>query len=202
MRKTTGFILALICISMFAVSFRAAEAVDHKIDEAGMELSLPDDWTVFSRESDAKRFVCLNARCGKPEAEITVGVFPLNDVKDFNDCSNDELEGIAEDMQKAPKKHYAGWYRDCFIYMHPQAAFIVTDYKQYSSNTFSRQYYTVIDGHGICVTLYSLEGEVTVELSGILKAVIDSCVFDGLPVIHEFDKAPGIAGADHTGFDS
>jgi hypothetical protein len=62
----------------------------------------------------------------------------------------------------------------------------------------------VIKGHGICVTINSLEGEVLGELNGILKAVIDSCVFDGLPVIHEttFDKAPGIVGTDRLGFDA
>lgn len=191
MRKTIGLILVIFCVSVCAVSSYAAEAVVYEVDEAGMTLSLPDDWILFSREHDAKRFVCLNARCEELQAEITVGAFPQEEVKDFSDCSYSELSKIAEAMRKAPKKHYSGWYRDSFIYTHRQTAFVVTDHKQYGSDTFSRQYYTVIEGTGICVTLHSLNGEIAADLNNLLRSVIDSCVFTDLPAVRRVpDKGP------------
>lgn len=136
-----------------------------------------------------KNNIFLNAICIVPYSEIIVssptpGNEYAEEVFDFNLLSNNELnefviEATAQEESLDIIDVLGLVYGEHEIYEHNQAKFVRMSAIHNDDDflVYVEQYYTVINGEPVSITLRSYDQEVSVEQAQTLRAVIDSVSF-------------------------
>lgn len=204
MKRLLSLAAAIICFLSAAPSVFAAEPDEYVLTLLNMTIEAPEGWVTFSRDTEAddpdiellgmdsgelreyyvQNNIYLNMISVEPYAEIVVTMTDYEesrDTYDFNLVHDEEMLPIAESimrqMQEAVNDEVT--YTDCAVYEHQQARFAVFYMtKQNSGMTvYAKQYYTVINGQAINITLHSYGTRISNGLEVIIKDTVDSVEF-------------------------
>ena len=212
MKKITCFIIVILCL--FPITAIASDSYDtYEIPELKMTIDVPADWITFTQDiddddpnldfvgmdSDTLRTyytdndIYLNALHPEVFGEIVVTMTTYDgseDIYDFNRLSDDDFLSMTEEMMDELQTEMGdlATYTGYSTYDHPQAKFAVYEFTQGMSGqtVYSKQYYTIINGQAINVTLHSYAGEISADMSQILLNSVDSITFT------EVTNKPGI----------
>lgn len=201
-RLLIGF---LSFIMMFGITTQAfAEGGTFEIKEAEMTLDIPEEFAVFERIVDEfdpnlelinstkaqleevfqKGNIYLNAVMVPPDNEIVVTLTEYagsQDIFNFKYFSDKEMDTLGSKLVNDAQTNNNGVdYTGYETYKTDQASFIVLDLVQNSSagQVYGKQYYTIVNGQAIYITLHSYVGEISQDTSGMLKGIIDSVKFE------------------------
>lgn len=196
MRKIICAALIVIFIFLFCSS-AFAEDNTYKIDELKMEISVPDDWITFTKDTDENdpnlakfgtdksgmdKFLTDNnyylvSICTEPYTELYVSATTSDvQITDYKDLSTKELEEIADGISKTDNSGGNGfYYTNHSLYDHPNAKFIMMDAveKYNGETTYYREYYTVNKSHYISIYMSCYGEELTEYSKEALKNIID-----------------------------
>ena len=198
-RLTSVFVAILLALTM-STYVHAATSV-YEIDELGVSLSIPDNYSVITRETPASdpifdtigvskselisQFestnIYLNAIPSYFGEEIVVTMTP-NSISDFNNLSDTLLSSMASGIEDEYKSYNIS-VLDHETYNHRQAKFIKVHYKDTSQSAYGMQYYTVLDYKAMNFTLRSYDGDITSSQEKVIQSIVDSIAFDNAPII-------------------
>ena len=198
--------MMLIFMTLFFVITNNAMANSiFKIDELDINISMPSDYTVLTRDLadsseamkvlgiDKKEFefmmaakdVYLIAFDSNRTYEVNVATDKSNDklaktIQDLNFFENIKIEKkmpeLLDAMRKAGKAPISN-----YIYTINKAKYIVVDYwrkDEKGTNVYTRNYNTVKNGKMIAISLMRLDGkELTKGNADSFKSIIDNIVF-------------------------
>ncbi|WP_343208460.1 hypothetical protein [Anaerolentibacter hominis] len=201
MKKLKWITLCLLCTLLIGSTVSAA-AETYTLDELNMQITMPEGWVNLDRNSENPNFdgeifnaeelvpyyeqnnIYLNSIRSDYLSELVVTKVEYDgseSIFDFNSFSDKELDKIANEMYTEDTVLQSGiHYTDHSIYQQEQAKFMVMDFYQEAqgSKVYSRQYYTIINGKAINVTLHSYNGELSEEDLQAQKAAVDSIHFN------------------------
>ena len=169
----------------------------------GITMDIPEEFLVFERivdefdpnleliNSSKKQLeqvfqqgnIYLNAVMVPPQCEIVVTLTEdaeSQEIFNFNSFKDKELDTLGKNLISGAQGTNGGIeYTGYEVYKTDQASFIVLDLIQDSSagKVYGKQFYTIVNGQVIYITLHSYEGEITSEQGSMIKGVIDSIKF-------------------------
>lgn len=187
----------LSSVLMLAGTAIAANTTTYALPELDMELSIPDELAVFTRELDASapnlsKFgldkdtlldhmisssIYLNAIDADASFEVTVTMTEV-ELPDFNLLSDIELSSMMSSLDSLYQE--IGYsYLGSEIYQNHQSKFVKINFTQSLGDTtvYSLQYYTVRANKAINITLHSYTGEIASAQQALLHEIVDSAVF-------------------------
>lgn len=203
--KKKILIVVLTFLMIFNTCLYAlAEDKSYEIKEAGITLSIPEEWVVFERIVDEfdenlelvnsskekleeifkERDIYLNAIMLPQNYEIVVN---LNEFKgsqeifDFNTFSEKELNILGKKLLEDNFPEETGVaYSGYEIYNHSQAKFIVFDIIKNvdGQEIYGKQYYTIINGQALYITLYSYIGEIEEDKANEINNIVNTIKFE------------------------
>lgn len=196
-------VLSLLVISLSSNATAATDDI-YIIDELNMTISLPSNLVVFTRDFDEsdpniissgidveymrnlfeKSPIYLNAISTEPLYEIVVTMTTYSgssDIYDFNQYTDTDLLGMAKELGSASqssgityiKTELNGRYND-------QAKFVKFLIKQPSQDqtVYGVQYYTIINGKAINITLHSYTGSITSDMESTISKIVKNTTFE------------------------
>lgn len=188
-------------LSVLLLTTAFAEEEIFRIPELGLEVAIPSEFYVITRETPDDDPVFDALGLTKPELMdhfeanvIYLNAFPADSYEelvvtmsegsmtDFNQLGDAALKTFASSFEEL----YAEYNADITsyeIYQHAQAKFIKLYYTDTANAVWGLQYYTTYNTKAINFTLHSYEGEVTAEQEARIKAIVDSIHFDTEPVL-------------------
>lgn len=204
MKRLLLLAIAIICFFSAATAALAAEPEEYELTLLNMTINAPEGWITFSRDTGAddpdlellgldseeladyyiQNNIYLNMISVEPYAEIVVTMTDYEgsrDTYDFNLVPEEEMMPMAEsvmlEMQEEMNDKVS--YTDCAVYEHQQAKFAVFYMTQQNMGVtiYGKQYYTVINGQAINITLHSYGAMITGDLEQIIKDTVDSVTF-------------------------
>lgn len=209
-------LLCFLCFMLvFGVGSQCfAEDGNYEIKEAGMTLKVPEDFIVFERIVDEfdPNLELINSSKEKMEDMFNQGNIYLNgimippnyelvvtlteyagsqDIFDFNYFTDKELDAMAKKLTEENVPRDTGiTYTGYDIYKQNQAAFLVFDIIQENSSgqVYGKQYYTIINGQAINITLHGYNGEIPAGEASMLKGIVDSAYFKEVKVKPDSDN--------------
>ena len=198
-------LIGFLCLmTIFGITTQAfAEEGTYEIKEAGITMDIPEEFVVFERivdefdpnleliNSSKKQLeqvfkqgnIYLNAVMVPPQCEIVVTLTEdaeSQEIFNFNSFKEKELDTLGKNLISGAQGSNGGTeYTDYETYKTDQASFIVLDLIQDSSagKVYGKQFYTIVNGQVIYITLHSYEGEITSEQGSMIKGVVDSIKF-------------------------
>ncbi|GEM_PF-1538542 len=202
MRKK--LLIGFLCLMMmFGTTVQVfAEDKSYEVKEAEMTIDISDEFIVFGRIVDEfdenleligsskkelenvfkKGNIYLNAVMIPPEYEIVLTLAEYEgsqDIFDFNLFSESELDTLGKQLSSGSTEESGITYTGYETYKQNQAQFIVFDLYQESASgkVYGKQYYTIINGQAINITMHSYTGELPAEKLEVLKNTVDSINF-------------------------
>lgn len=204
MRKKL-LVVFLGLLIMFGTTVQAfAEDKSFEIKEAGMTIDLSEEFIVFERVVDEfdknleligsnkkdleevfkKGNIYLNGVMIPPDYEIVLTLTEYagsQEIFDFNSLSKSKLDTLGKQLSSNKDKGETGvTYTGYDTYKQKQAQFIVLDMYQenQAGKVYGKQYYTIINGQAINITLHSYTGEIPQEKLDLVKNAVDSIKFN------------------------
>lgn len=101
----------------------------------------------------------------------------ISDLRQYNDS---DLKSLADEMDSAAADYNNITYLSYDIYEYSQAKFIISNIKQPDGNggmAYGKQYYTILGGRAINITLHSYNGAISTTQNNLIKQVVDSTEF-------------------------
>lgn len=190
---------------MFGITTQVfAEGGTYEIKEAKMTLDIPEEFLVFERVVDEfdpnlelinsskedleevfkKGNIYLNAVMVPSDHEIVVTLTEYagsQDIFNFKYFTDKEMDTLGSKLVSDAKSNSNGIeYTGYETYKNDQGSFIVLDLIQNSSagQVYGKQYYTIVNGQAIYITLHSYVGEISEDASAMFKGVVDSVKFE------------------------
>lgn len=203
--KKKILIVVLTILMLFNTCINVlAKDKSYEIKEAGITLSIPEEWVVFERIVDEfdenlelinsskekleeifkERDIYLNAIMIPQNYEIVVN---LNEFKasqeifDFNTLSEKELSILCERILEENTQQQTAVLNSGYeIYNHSQAKFIVLDIVKNvdGQEIYGKQYYTIINGQALYITLYSYIGQIEEDKLKEINSIVDTIKFE------------------------
>ncbi len=191
---------ALLCLAAFRPALAAGGGL-YALDEVGVEITMPANLLVFTRdvtEDDPdlaliemtrgelldimeEQEIYLNAleENGEYEIVLTVSKSP---VVSMSGLSEEEFRQSMEEMEKG-FADVGAKLTGCVEYGHGQSRFLELrfDYTEDNYTTFGLQYYTIYNNRAVNVTLHSYLGEITRAQEAVMKTVVDGMRFTEEP---------------------
>ncbi len=201
-RLLIGFLSFMM---MFGITTQAfAQGGTFEIKEAEMTLDIPEEFVVFERIVDEfdpnlelinstkaqleevfeQGNIYLNAVMVPPDNEIVVTLTEnagSQDIFNFKYFSEKEMDTLGSKLVNDAQENSNGVdYTGYETYKTDQGSFIVLDLIQNSSagQVYGKQYYTIVNGQAIYITLHSYSGEISEDTSEMFKGIIDSVKFE------------------------
>lgn len=192
--KKCRFLLFVICIALLlAFPVQAETADSYRIQTSDLDFSLifPNDYDIFTQntaESDplfskygyekselmqlfkeTNAYLLAHSRDLESSIDVTVteNIFP-----NLSYLADETIESVYSELQSELAK-IGRTVTDFEIYRRPALTFLCIDWYDENSN-YARQYYTIVNGQAINITLVSFIGEVTQPQKENLLSVIDS----------------------------
>lgn len=194
------FVLVLFSFTLITSASAAEEQTQHRLESLGLTISIPNDWITVSVEEEVpsedlsvlglksenlvtalqEKHIYINAVNVTPLSEILLSSQESESSKtifDFSRYTDEELLQVAKEMISEDTQ---STYSNPRIVAHPQAHFVGFDVQQVQGDKTIHgiQYYTVINGRTISLTLNNYSGEITDKQKEILDGVAASLVFD------------------------
>ena len=203
------FGLTVLLLSLAVVGLCAGQ--NYSIDALYMHVDVPQDWVVFMRDVDPndpmlmelgvskevleRRYrdknIYFNAVNREESVEITIAkVDNYNAAASFVKFSATELNEAARVIAANVENAREGvLYTSYEIYRHPQINFIVFDLQRNEDGkkAFGRQYYTIINGQVLNITLSSYERVLTENDAQMLREFMQSLEFTRLQAAPSFN---------------
>lgn len=203
MKIISKLMVFVLCLTVILASFAlAANTQTYTLDELYMQVSIPTELAVFTRniavddpnlaifgadkqsmeEYYSSNNIYLNAISVDSSSELIVTMTAdgsSHEAFNFNLYDDTELKALESDIRDEFAKtgiDLTGYS----TYQGATAKFIVMDTTAQTSEGESmcrRQFYTVYNGQAIHITLNSYTGKLTSELEVELQSVVDSVVF-------------------------
>lgn len=175
----------------------------YKLDDLHMNISIPSNLIVFTqiipeddpnlelygldRDALIKQYkdgnIYLNAISEDATYEIVITKVTndgLKELSDMNTLSNEELTSFLEEL-KAFYKSNGITYKKSNFYQHTQVKFIKIFFErsgQENDTVYSIQYYTVINGNAVNITLHSYNNPISSSMEELLSQIVNSTEFD------------------------
>lgn len=201
-KKITRIFLGLMMIFLFKSEALAAENT-YEIKEAEMTLKIPEEFIVFQRivsEFDPnlelinsskekledvfkKGNIYLNAVMVPTDYEIVVTLTEnanSQELFNFTYFSDKELDNLGSKLINDAKIESSDiQYRGYETYKTDKECFLVFDLVQSTldKEVYGKQYYTIVNGQVIYITLHSYVGEIGEDKAQMLKSIVDSMEF-------------------------
>lgn len=198
------FLAACLALCLFSVSASAAGST-YYLSELGMQIDLPEDYIVFTRDTPAddpnfilygiskedmdsllvQQSMYLDAITSTGDAEVVVTMIE-SPLEDFNQLSDSTLKILASSFTAEYESMGITLLRS-EVYQHSQAKFLKIYISRSSEQgtVYGLQYYTVYDGKAINVTLHSYQGEIGAYEESELLDIVDTVRFDTAPQLND-----------------
>ena len=196
MRKKAAAVLFILTLLSAPVALAASDG-EYAIPDLYMKVQVPKDWIVFTRDVaeddpnlsviglDAQSLktlfeengVYLDAYQTEPFAEISFVMHNEGELYDLRRLSDEEFEEWVENDAPARLGYTVNGYS---VYDHKQARFISIYVQQDINGTpaYGKQYFTIVNGQGISVNMFSYTGEeLTTAQEAALKSIVDGITF-------------------------
>ncbi len=175
----------------------------YKLDELGMNISIPSNMIVFTqnipkddpnielygldRDALIEQYkngnIYLNAISEDTTYEIVITKATndgLKELSDMNTLSNEELSSFLKELKTLYKSNGITYQKSNF-HQHTQVKFIKIFFErsgQENDTVYSIQYYTVINGNAVNITLHSYNNPISSSMEELLSQIVDSAEFD------------------------
>ncbi|MGE4352846.1 MAG: zinc ribbon domain-containing protein [Oscillospiraceae bacterium] len=205
-----GLLICCFLALSISVSADAEDLTAYTLDEPGLTVSLPSDYTVLTRDIDEDdpalignvwtktdwlEFMTAQSvyLAGWDENANHIVTITVTDAafKNFNLYSDTELSDIAASFVSV----YADSGRTLTkyeLYRHAQTKFIKIYCSQPDGDAteYYLQYCTSYDGKSVNIIMHSYLGQISPSDEAVMKDLVDSVVFDGAPQTAEADFTP------------
>ncbi len=205
--KTKSKLLRIIIglLLLFSIQKNAFAVVDksYNIKKIDIKLTIPSNLIVFTQdtspddtsfsnfgldgysliESFKNSNIYLNAISNDDFYEIVVTMLEYDGSKkisDFRRYNAYELRSFAKDMDSLAADYKNITFLNYELYEHSQAKFIVFNIKQpdgYCGTAYGKQYFTIIGGRAINITLHSYNEAISTTQNNLIEEVVDSIEF-------------------------
>lgn len=177
------------------------EFKEYRVEEAEMDISLPSDMYVITRDTDADDPAFENYKRSKNEimesfkesyiyikasekdfsCDITVTVVQNDDteaVKNLSSLSDSELQSVIDNLLKQDV------YKGCSKTKYNNTLFLTLTMEDKSGDTTISgiQEYTIINGKRVIITFQAYDGEIDNQEKDMFGKVMNSVKFDGVPI--------------------
>ena len=202
MKKIFAFTLILLVL-FIAVFAYADDMVTYNLDALNMSIDVPAEWLTFTLDTDdsdpnlallgigaddlvadfESKSIYLNSLQTDPVVEIVVTMLAYDgsqDIFSFNRFSDSELESLGLEMVEGLEGETDADYTFTGTYNTDQAKFATYDLEQsyYGQTIYGHQFYTVINGQAINITMHSYDGPLSDEMRNLQYEIVDSVYFD------------------------
>lgn len=197
MKRFVVCLAALVGLTVFCRGVAQA-AVRYELEEVGISIELPEDYTTITRDTPAddpayeayiwdketmdalfeQQDSYLNSSSLDYSKEISVTMIPMPIIKDFSWLNEANLETIAASFPDALEE-MGGTYLRSELYQHSQVKFIKI-YAEVTLNGDSYdmlKYYTVYDSKAININFFSYVEALDEEDEVLIRSVVDSARF-------------------------
>ena len=173
----------------------------YRIEEAGMNIGLPENMYVVTKDTDAKDPVFEAYKLTKDDMMKTFGEMSLYIKADSKDFINDITVSVFEnkdtknigDLSKLKEKDLQividnlleqSIYKDCSKSEYNGTMFLTLNIEDKTDNTDIKgiQYYTVINGKRVIITFQSFDGKLDSDDTALSEKIMQSVKFDGAEV--------------------
>ena len=209
-RAVKSLFAALISMFMLLSAAAAADTTTYTLDELDMEISVPNELVVFTRDLDDSDLylslfglekesflntmissdIYLSAVDMDTGAEVVV-TMTENEVSNFNLLSDAELSALQENLDSI-YQDLGRTYLGSEIYRHHQATFVKINFTTPDPEMpiNSLQYYTIYANKAINITLHSYNDAISTEQALMLQNIVNSAAFGLEPQLPEPDFIP------------
>lgn len=201
MKSVCCCVLAVAMLLLLGSPVSAASV--YELDALGFKLTIPDGYTVITRDTPADdpvfdqfgitkeeyetltipQFIYLDAFSNMYDEEIVVtmtdGTF-----RNFSLFSDTTLSILASGLEDLYTTH-GSTFQKYDIYQHKQAKFIRVYYKNAATGAYCLQYYTMYDSKAINITLHSYDASINARQERIMKTLVDNVSFYNEPPAYE-----------------
>ncbi|MGE4352848.1 MAG: zinc ribbon domain-containing protein [Oscillospiraceae bacterium] len=205
-----GLLICCFLALSISVSADAEDLTAYTLDEPGLTVSLPSDYTVLTRDIDEDDPALIGNVWTKTDwlefmtaqsvylagwdENINHGVLITvedTSLEDFNVCSDTELTDMAASMVTEYEDDDLTLTK-YELYRHAQTKFMKIYFNEpYGDGTeYCLRYYTVYNGKAINIFMYSYSGQISLSIEVTMRCIVDSVVFEGAPQAAEADYTP------------
>ena len=191
MKKTLALLTAFSIILCMALPVYAASR-EYTVSDMGLSLTIPDEYTVFTRDMDKNDpafadfgitkdtlmdqftagHIYLNAVLADGNEEIVV-TMEENMISEFNGLGETSLLMLASTLKEGYEE-YGISVSSYDIYHHPQLEFIRIYFNTTDKTTYGLQYYTIYGGQAMNFTMRSYDGPISGSQERTIQNVVDS----------------------------
>lgn len=204
MKRSIALVIFFICSFCLCFSEIALGETSYFIDELSMHVKIPDNLIVFTRDIDSddenlslfvldekdledhykENNIYLNSIDPEGKYEIVITMIKdagIHFLYDYNAYTNEQLNEFLQPLiNELNSNNYGAEYTDAFIWNnHSQAKFIKIyfEYPNDNETAYCVQYYTIINGQAINITLHSYNGTITTENEKLMTEIVSSISF-------------------------
>ena len=193
MRFTSLFLALTVFITVFTSAY-ADGMKEYYVEEADMEISLPDNWIVFTRDTEnnnpylslfglsydsymeyiKEAYIYIDAINLESFHETIVIITELNTKLSFHDLSDTVLNAFNPAM--ADLLEQMGYsILNSEVYSPGQLKFL--KYHFSNENELGMEYYTVYEGKAVTITTHAYDKSISAEEETLLDCIADSVTF-------------------------
>ena len=193
-------LLVSIVFMLFFIIPTFASSTTYKLDELGLEVSIPSSYDVITRDTPLsspifkelgiygkelmEQFetssIYLNAIPKDISNEEIVVTMAPNIINNFSALSDTSLKILASSLT-GPFEEMNFDISEYDIYEHSQAKFIRLNHEDTVNSVSILQYYTIYNKKAINFTMRSYSGEITSTQEQTIRSIVDTIKFDTPP---------------------
>ena len=200
MKRVVIKLLVSIVFMLFFIIPTFASSTTYKLDELGLEVSIPSSYDVITRDTPLsspifkelgiygkelmEQFetssIYLNAIPKDISNEEIVVTMAPNIINNFSALSDTSLKILASSLT-GPFEEMNFDISEYDIYEHSQAKFIRLNHEDTVNSVSILQYYTIYNKKAINFTMRSYSGEITSTQEQTIRSIVDTIKFDTPP---------------------
>ncbi len=196
MKKGIKLMILIFLFILLLSSGVSASSSTYNISELGLDITIPSDYKVITRDTPAtasvfrdlginkadliEQFeetnVYLNAISDTLDEEVVV-TMDTNIIDNFSALSDTSLKMFASSWVNEYEKMGID-VKKYDIYHHSQAKFVRVHFEDTANSVNGLQYYTIYNGKAMNFTMRSYSGEITTKQEKTIKTIVDSVKYD------------------------
>ena len=200
-RKLTVVIVLLSLISIFTIQ-AFATLNTYKLDELGLELSIPSTYDVITQDTPTSSSIFNNLGVSGKELidqfkinGIYLNAIPIDSLYEeivvtmIDNSLWDNLSALSDTTIKTlfsimicDFETYGFVVLDYDVYHHSQAKFIKAHFTDSTNSVYGLQFYTTYGSKAMNFTIRSYSGELTQKQEEAIQSIVDSIKFDTAPI--------------------
>lgn len=193
-RFWTVFVVAIMTVLLISSTVFADDNI-YRIDEAGIQIMIPEYFHVIMRDTPADDAFYASSGISKSEQMqeweadgIYLDAYSVNDKEEIIiGVTDDQLENFRSINDVALQSFLSlvvnefaqnGFAAESDIYQHPQAKFGVLRFSDAETNLYATQYITSINKKTIAITFRSYNGEFSNKQVETIETIVNSIAFE------------------------